>query len=86
MSVSMALAESNHHAAPRRGGGARDEAQRAKATEAPFSPASPARARTQTVTEQDVQVAIPQEHTSERIMKQTGDALFPQGCGRDRRI
>ena len=54
-----------------RGGGARGEAQRAMAPQR-------ADAGTQTVTEQDVQVAIPQEHTSERIMEQTVDAPCPQ--------
>ena len=38
---------------------------------------------TQTVTEQDVQVAIPQEHTSERIKEQTVDTPFPEAVEGD---
>ena len=86
MSVAMALAESNHHAAPRGRNMARtgveghEEQHSAPRRQKPLPPQLPQRADagTQTVTEQDVQVAIPQEHTSERIMEQTVDAPFPQ--------
>ena len=88
MSVAMALTEANHHTAPRGQNMARAGVEGHKA----FPPQRPQRAdaRTQTVSEQDVQVAISQERNSERITEQTVDVPVPQvmeslkrACGRE---
>ena len=91
MSVAMALAESNHHSAPRGQSMARageeghEEKHNAPWRQKPNPPQRPradAGTRTGDDAECTAQCVIPQEHTSQRIVEQSVDTPFPQAMAR----
>ena len=86
MSVAMALAESNQHAAPRgQNMASAEEEGLEEKHNAPWrqKPLPPQRPREiEDDAEHTAQVVLPQERISQRIMEQTVDTPFPQAMGR----